>query len=200
MTTESLFSLVGERISIDIKATDPENRRIKYNLLHSSSNGSYVFSSNGALSITKGLAEDENITFVFSATDECNGTTILNTTLFSMKCACKNKGVCFPDQNRERGSGHYNCSCPENFTGNKCEDDVNECLTTQCENNGNCINTVGSYYCNCTERFNGRNCSEDIDECLNNPCKFKATCSNTIGGIYLQLQRPLCEHNWKFYV
>ena len=38
---------------------------------------------------------------------------------------CQNGGRC---QGNEERSGGYECECPSGFTGDDCEDDVNECL------------------------------------------------------------------------
>ncbi|XP_030385730.1 epidermal growth factor-like protein 7 [Scaptodrosophila lebanonensis] len=56
---------------------------------------------------------------------------------------CKNGGNCTAPET---------CSCPAGFTGNSCEQDIDECrLDKPCDQK--CVNTQGSYYCLCRPGF-----------------------------------------------
>uniref|UniRef100_A0A3B3IPN9 Uncharacterized protein n=1 Tax=Oryzias latipes TaxID=8090 RepID=A0A3B3IPN9_ORYLA len=55
----------------------------------------------------------------------------------------------------------FMCSCSGGFTGELCDEDVNECDRGDCENGGECINTFGSFYCNCSEGYEGQLCDDD---------------------------------------
>ncbi|XP_066022654.1 uncharacterized protein [Pocillopora verrucosa] len=59
----------------------------------------------------------------------------------------------------------YICLCPDNYTGENCEKDVDECTSHihGCHYNATCNNTDGSYTCKCKTGFN---------------CTFKAVFSN----------------------
>jgi hypothetical protein len=41
------------------------------------------------------------------------------------------------------------CKCSEGWSGVRCQDDINECNTTTCPDNSQCVNTEGSFYCKC---------------------------------------------------
>lgn len=58
---------------------------------------------------------------------------------------------------------HINgCVCELGWTGETCELDVNECLTSPCQGDHElCLNTPGSYRCDCTPGFNKSN-----DQCI----------------------------------
>jgi len=36
----------------------------------------------------------------------------------------------------------YQCDCVAGFTGHDCEENINDCLPTPCENNGTCIGEI----------------------------------------------------------
>lgn len=40
--------------------------------------------------------------------------------------------------------------------------DVNECLTSPCQNGGTCLNMAGSYSCACAQGWKGKNCTEGM--------------------------------------
>ncbi|RMX50425.1 hypothetical protein pdam_00023365, partial [Pocillopora damicornis] len=81
----------------------------------------------------------------------------------------------------------YICLCPDNYTGENCEKDRNECTdnTHDCHAKAVCNNTEGSFTCNCIKGYqgNGRNCT-DVDECTSHihGCHYNASCNNTDGS------------------
>ena len=62
------------------------------------------------------------------------------------------------------------------WQGLNCNDDIDECLSSPCQNGATCYNTDGSYNCTCAEGYEGELCEVDIDECLSLPCQNGATC------------------------
>ncbi|CAG5094459.1 Oidioi.mRNA.OKI2018_I69.XSR.g13575.t1.cds [Oikopleura dioica] len=73
------------------------------------------------------------------------------------KVECEN-GLCIDDV----------CKCSEGWKGNKCDQDIDECIQSPC-NHGRCINTEGSFMCQCDKGFQFDyqidNCV-DVNECL----------------------------------
>lgn len=79
---------------------------------------------------------------------DCGETNICN------RHICKNGGTCL-----EGTALGYRCSCPASYTGEKCEVEINLCLTQQpCRNNGVCSVTSTGYRCDCPLGFMGKNC------------------------------------------
>lgn len=70
---------------------------------------------------------------------------------------CENGGSC-----STRYSTFY-CSCPEGFSGLRCEleESPNMCHTQpRCENGGTCIGTPNTYKCMCAKGYRGVNCEK----------------------------------------
>ncbi|XP_064469196.1 delta-like protein 1 [Ornithodoros turicata] len=86
---------------------------------------------------------------------------------------CSNGGTCVHLEN-----GTTTCICPPNFTGEHCEDDVNECRTQRpCGRFSICTNLYGSFRCSCMPGFEqeGALCLR-IVTCEESPCLNGATC------------------------
>ncbi|XP_018429359.1 PREDICTED: cadherin EGF LAG seven-pass G-type receptor 3-like [Nanorana parkeri] len=47
------------------------------------------------------------------------------------------------------------CRCPQGFTGDYCETEINLCYSNPCLNGGMCVRREGGYTCICKERFTG---------------------------------------------
>uniref|UniRef100_A0A8B9EVT9 Neurogenic locus notch homolog protein 1 n=1 Tax=Anser cygnoides TaxID=8845 RepID=A0A8B9EVT9_ANSCY len=94
---------------------------------------------------------------------------------------CFNNGKC-----TDRVGG-YSCICPPGFVGERCEGDVNECLSNPCDARGtqNCVQRVNDYKCECRPGYAGRRCDTVVDGCKGKPCRNGGTCavaSNTGRG------------------
>lgn len=63
------------------------------------------------------------------------------------------------------GVNTFSCHCLPGFTGDKCQTDMNECLSEPCKNGGTCSDYVNSYTCKCQVGFDGVHCENNIDEC-----------------------------------
>ena len=70
--------------------------------------------------------------FYFKATDECNASSTFEMSVEILTCPCTDKGVCLPDPNHPRGSGMYYCKCQPGYEGQRCEREIDECLSNPC--------------------------------------------------------------------
>lgn len=57
-------------------------------------------------------------------------------------------------------SNTFNCNLgfPAGFKGERCEQDIDECLLKKCLNGGTCKNLRGSFECRCPPDFFGQTC------------------------------------------
>uniref|UniRef100_A0AAY4EAU9 Uncharacterized protein n=1 Tax=Denticeps clupeoides TaxID=299321 RepID=A0AAY4EAU9_9TELE len=60
--------------------------------------------------------------------------------------------------------------------GASCQEDVNECDASPCQNGGSCQNTLGGYVCVCPRDYGGQDCSETLDGCAGHECQNRASC------------------------
>ena len=65
-------------------------------------------------------------------------------------------------------------------SGTRCENKIDYCASSPCQNNARCISTKSGFGCLCADGFSGGTCSENIDECLTQPCLNGATCNDLI--------------------
>ncbi|XP_059175632.1 neurogenic locus notch homolog protein 1-like [Physella acuta] len=86
---------------------------------------------------------------------------------------CSYHGTCVTYGNR---TSSYYCCCDEGYTGDFCQQDVNECLSSPCQNNGACVQKKPTgFTCYCSERYGGVLC-QVAKTCKDNPCKNGGTC------------------------
>ncbi|XP_048577400.1 fibropellin-3-like [Nematostella vectensis] len=172
------FALVGENLSLQLKATDPENRTINYRITSTDAQG-YTFTPNGQLNYT--MTSTDNKTFTFVATDECNANDTTAITLMAQFCPCQNGGTCYPHPYYPRGSGQYECACPKGFNGSRCEMNIDECQSNLCVN-GSCVDGVAGYTCKCDAGFKGRLCDVKISNCSEDSCYPGVNCTEDKSG------------------
>jgi hypothetical protein len=106
----------------------------------------------------------------------------------------------------------FNSSCESGFTGDLCNEDIDDCLVNTCLNNATCSDDgsiPNSFNCSCDSGFTGDLCSEDIDDCSSNPCDpigtsncfdlganlFECKCIESYSGTYCEIQDSACISN-----
>ena len=55
--------------------------------------------------------------------------------------ACKNGATCFDET----------CCCLPGFTDERCNTDINECVSDPCQNGGTCLDQINGYICYCAD-------------------------------------------------
>ncbi|XP_071129554.1 fibropellin-3-like [Mytilus edulis] len=73
-----------------------------------------------------------------------------------------------------------NCHCQPGYSGQCCEIELDECMSSPCKH-GSCRDNVNGYTCACNAGFTGINCDIDIDECMSSPCKH-GSCTDQVNG------------------
>ncbi|XP_070802203.1 hyaluronan-binding protein 2 isoform X2 [Pituophis catenifer annectens] len=84
---------------------------------------------------------------------------------------CQNNGIC------KRNRNSYMCSCPEPYTGSKCDRVKNTCRRINC-NGGECLIILRApyYQCSCRYPYKPPSCRKASSACQPNPCKNGGTC------------------------
>ncbi|XP_055739997.1 neurocan core protein-like isoform X2 [Salvelinus fontinalis] len=70
----------------------------------------------------------------------------------------------------------YSCYCPQGFTGENCEIDVDDCQSNPCLNGGTCIDKIDSFVCLCLPSYTGDTCEKDVESCEHGWRKFHGHC------------------------
>lgn len=66
--------------------------------------------------------------------------------------------------------------CREGYSGEACENNIDDCATEPCLNGGTCRDEVGGFKCACQQGWAGDRCQKDIGTCTNLPCQNDAVC------------------------
>uniref|UniRef100_A0A3Q2CHD0 Neurocan core protein n=1 Tax=Cyprinodon variegatus TaxID=28743 RepID=A0A3Q2CHD0_CYPVA len=70
----------------------------------------------------------------------------------------------------------YSCYCPQGYTGENCEIDIDDCQSNPCQNGGTCIDEINSFVCLCLPSYGGATCEKDIEGCERSWRKFHGHC------------------------
>ena len=59
-----------------------------------------------------------------------------------------------------RETSGYHCDCVDGYTGEHCEDDVDDCVTNDCVH-GTCVDGFMTYTCSCDAGYEGDHCQSE---------------------------------------
>merc|ERR1712110_99710 len=128
---------------------------------------------------------------------------------------CQNGGTCIDNKDNDlawsqESDGEilplpdFQCECPFGYEGAYCENVINFCDQSPCQNDSKCVSLKGQgYYCECDEDlYSGKNCDVDafcaMDECDPEGTEFcnaaKCHCNPSYFGKYCG-QKDLCFEN-----
>jgi len=85
--------------------------------------------------------------------------------------------------------------CIYNFLPS-CEIDIDECESSPCANNGECIDEINGYQCNCTNGFINSHCLKSINEtCFGtkSPCQNQGICLLKSSSLYVAKPEAECQ-------
>ncbi|XP_054472452.1 cadherin EGF LAG seven-pass G-type receptor 2 [Anoplopoma fimbria] len=93
------------------------------------------------------------------------------------------------------------CRCPDGFTGDYCETEIDLCYSKPCGAHGACRSREGGYTCECFEDYTGERCelSSRSGRCAPGVCKNGGSCVNLlVGGFKCECppggyEKPYCE-------
>ncbi|XP_055074736.2 neurocan core protein [Misgurnus anguillicaudatus] len=83
---------------------------------------------------------------------------------------CLHGGSCLIE-----GEG-YSCLCPQGYSGESCEIDIDDCQSNPCQNGGTCIDEINSFVCLCLPSYGGATCEKDTEGCEHSWRKFHGHC------------------------
>ena len=102
------------------------------------------------------------------------------------------------------GIGSFSCACYTGWSGDTCDQDVDECVDQSCSGHGTCTDStdstvaLGVFKCVCDSGWSGDTCSTDMDECVDQSCSMHGTCteSNTNPTVALGEYSCACGTGW----
>jgi len=75
---------------------------------------------------------------------------------------CENGDVCANGGNCIKLFDQFRCSCKAGFTGQRCEVNIDDCVSKPCLFGGTCIDEINSYSCQCPPDRAGKSCEHEL--------------------------------------
>ncbi|XP_005112951.2 protein crumbs [Aplysia californica] len=96
---------------------------------------------------------------------------------------CDNANPCggFPCFNKP---GNFSCECQRGYDGIPCQE-INECLSYPCLNEGTCTDGQDSFSCACVPGYTGPTCADNVDDCVGQPCDVQISECHDLLNNYL---------------
>ena len=132
--------------------------------------------------------------WVDSEWTSASGALVIGESLFShgQINPCLNGQSCYESSTGTVVTDTYDCKCADGWSGQICEQDVDECESGACLHGALCLESgvdatvdIDYYTCTCEAGYTGFNCHIDVDECESRPCLNGATCIESNSGSYL---------------
>jgi hypothetical protein len=90
------------------------------------------------------------------------------------KVECNN-GTCVNEENA------HTCNCDAGYSGDTCENNIDDCLEIICSNGATCQDLVDDFKCLCPPNYFGKLCNSRNDACASNLCINGAECTEDDG-------------------
>ena len=126
--TTNYYATYEEHLELTIDVVDPENMPVTVSLMNGSPSDALMRGNILEWNVTNNTLTP----FYLQAMDACQAYSTSNITVSLVVCQCKNNGRCVPHPNEPRGSGYYQCDCLPGFTGEYCENNIDECQSYPC--------------------------------------------------------------------
>ncbi|XP_072245298.1 protein crumbs homolog 1 isoform X2 [Leuresthes tenuis] len=88
-----------------------------------------------------------------------------------------------PEHYDQQQAAGYICSCPPGTTGSLCQEVINNCEPSPCQNGGRCESHAGGYICHCLKQshdgivYEDVNCDVKLVGCEGHECQNQGSCS-----------------------
>ena len=92
------------------------------------------------------------------------------------------------------------CECYPGYSGDTCDENIDDCAPNPCQNGGTCIDGINYYNCTCVVGFNGTDCETNIDDCRPNPCKNGGTCDDLVNDYNCTCTEDFAGKNCTDYI
>ncbi|XP_071821592.1 protein crumbs-like isoform X2 [Apostichopus japonicus] len=100
---------------------------------------------------------------------------------FKGPCAyldCENGAECMQTLSQDELSFTGGCECLQGYNGTLCENEIDWCASSPCQNGATCNNTLAGPECTCVPGFGGDFCETPLPNCASDLCQNGANCTD----------------------